>query len=473
MSDEPPKRTPSKALLLLCGCSFLVGCHGTDPSGGISELDAALSESVDTVVEISWESGLPGDSWVEFGLDDGRVRSTPVVLDESGVHRARLLGLPAYSTVYYEVFTDQGDALVSERGEIMTGGIPAGFPDLEVLVHAPEAVSSEPYMLVGLLGDESYIAALDRSGEVLWCLQVPLGEHRMLPMSVAREPGGAGLQVGNFFMDFITLITADEPPSSELVTFDLSGDKQGKLDLGVAHHEVVQMPDGSVATLGIDVRDWYDPDREEIVSVMGDTVVLVEPDGSRSVLFDTWDWRDPEVHGRFYQVSEDHGDWTHGNGLVYVPETDTILLSLALVDTILELDRQTGEVLREFGPRGYAAEPGSAFIYQHGPHWTEDGTLLMSSWVGQDSRVMAIEYEVDDDGEKLREVWSYGRNEGFTSIAGGQALRLENGNTLLNTGYRGLLVEVSPAGEPVWELSSSMGHVFVSLSFFDDFYLGI
>ena len=450
--------------------ALLSACVPGDPARGIRGLEAVLSPDVGLVVELFWDSQAVGDAWVEFGTSEDRSRSTPVTRDDGTHHTARLLGLPPLSTVYYEVFTDEGDGVVSKRGEIVTDGLPPGLPELSLEVHPGRDVSSEPYLLAAVLGVECFVLAVDRSGEVLWYRTITAEQHRKMPVKVAFDDFSSGLVVGNFFMDFLALVSQESPASSDALFLDMGGELVDQWDLGVAHHDLVQLPDGSMATLGVDVRDWYDPERDEQVTVMGDILVLVEPDGERTELFNTWDWSEPWVHDRFYQMSEEYADWTHGNGLSYDSASDCFLLSLGLLDTILEISRSTGEVLREFGPDGYAVQDGRSFVYQHGPHWTEQGTLLMSSWVGSESRVMAIEYEVDDEAGVLEQVWSYGENEGFTSMAGGQALRMDNGNTLINTGYLGLLVEVSPEGQPVWELASSMGHVFTSVSFFEDFY---
>ena len=455
---------------MLSAAALLIACGPGDSARGISDLEAVLSPDVGLVVELSWDSPSSGDAWVEFGTTEDRSRSTPVTRDDSTHHTALLLGLPPLTTVYYEVFTDEGDGVVSKQGEIVTDGLPPGLPELTPKLHTEHGVSAEPYLLAAVLGAESFVLVLDRSGEVLWYRAVAAANHRKQPVKVAFDEFSSGLVVGNFFMDFLSLATEDSPASSDGLFFDMGGELVDMWDLGVAHHDLVQLPDGSMATLGVDVRDWYDPDRDEQVAVMGDVLLLVEPDGERTELFNVWDWSEPWVHDRFYQMSEEYADWTHGNGLSYDPASDCFLLSLGLVDTILEISRTTGEVLREFGPEGYAVQDGMGFVYQHGPHWTEQGTLLMSSGVGSESRVMAIEYEVDDDAGVLEQVWSYGEDEGFNSIAGGQALRMDNGNTLINTGYLGLLIEVSPEGQPVWELTSSMGHVFTSVSFFEDFY---
>ncbi len=458
------------SLPLACLLVGLGACHPGGAFDGISDLEAELSTSVSEVVELSWETDAPGVSWVEFGLDEQRLRSTPIIDVPSGQHSARLLGLPPLATVYFEVFTDTGEALHSEQGQLETGGLPPGMPDLDVLIHDEAAVSGEPFMMMTLIGAESFVVIVDRLGQVLWCRPMPHELERMVPTDVAWNRMGTGIVVGRFFMDLLTLASEASPSPSEAMFLDMSGGEIEVLDLGVAHHELVQLPDGRVATIGTDVRSWEDPKLGEEVQVMGDTVVLVSPGGEREEIFSTWDWAEPEVHERFYQISDEHGDWTHGNGLVYDEPTDTFLLSLGLVDTVLEISASTGEVLREFGPRGWAVEEGQAFCFQHDPHWTEDGTLLMASWVGMESRVMGVEYEVNEDKQALHQIWSYGEDEGFSSIAGGQAIRMSNGNTVINTGYRGLLVEVTPNGEPVWELATSMGHVASSVVFFDDFY---
>ncbi len=448
------------AAILLCGCS----------PDGIQDLEASLSTEVSTVVELSWRTEDPGYAWVEFGLDEQRQRSTPIVEGTDGQHSAQLLGLPALSTVYYEVITETDRTVHRQQGELATGGHPAGLPDLIATTHDEAALSPEPYLLMGLVGAESFVVMVDRSGEVLWCLPAPQAEDGVVPTTAAWDPQGPGLLVGEFLVDSLALVSEPEPTHSQAVYLDLGGTERDRTDLGVAHHDLVQLPDGTLATIGADVRDWVDPEQDDQIRVLGDAIVLIPPQGEAEVIFSTWDWAEPEAHARFYEIGPSYGDWTHGNGLAYHADRDSFLLSLGMLDTVLEVSRSTGEVLREFGPGGWAVQDGLAFTFQHDPHWTEEGTLLMSSLVGHDSRVMAVEYQPDEEVEALSYVWSYGANEEYTSVAGGEAIRTANGNTLLNTGYHGLLVEVTPEREPVWELSSSMGHVMVSVSPFEDFY---
>jgi len=457
---------PSSAAVSRWGLTaavFACACQPNDSKHGIFELEAALAPAVNTVVELEWSSYQPGRSWVEYSVDGGPLYSTDTSLDASTFHHMALVGLPAFAEVDYEVFTEGTDHLDAESGWIETAGVPAGIPDLVVTVHQASAMSSEPYLLAAVAGTESFLLAIDRAGQVLWYRELSntWPDHMVMSSDVVR--GGP---------DLLLSLTSRLPETNpgKLITLDLLGQVVDELDIGWAHHDMVQLPDGGVAVLQHDLRSWFDPEQGLEVEVIGDAIVEFAPDGSSRQVYSTWDWREPEVHERFYKPGALEGDWTHANGLHFDEDSGTYMMSLGYVNTVLQVSAASGELVREFGGEGYRVVQGEPFVFQHDPNWTEDGTLLMSSSIGESHRVMAIEYALDDLDESLSERWSFGKDEAFESMAGGQAFRLDNGNTLLNTGYRGLLVEVSPEGEPVWELSSQMGGVFISVVFFEDFY---
>ena len=57
------------------------------------------------------------------------------------------------------------------------------------------------------------------------------------------------------------------------------------------------------------------------------------------------------------------------------------------------------------------------------------------------------------------EIWSNASDQaGLTML--GQAHRLESGNVLVNYGGKGIIREITPEGEVVWELSSPLGTWF-------------
>jgi hypothetical protein len=441
----------------------LWACHPGGSGDGISQLEAHLSSEVNTVVELSWVSEEEGASWVEFGLDEQRRDSTAVEAESSTDHVASLYGLPAFSTVYYEVFTEAEGGLQSEQGQVMTGGLPAGLPDLTTQLLEADAVSPERFMLAVVLGIEGYLVVVDRAGEVVWYQRLDDDWHEYLVMCLDFSNEGRGLVYGAFSRD-----PHHNPSFAAFTGWD--GVDRELRDLGNAHHDLAEHHDGAIATIRPKFRTWTDPASGDEVEVSGDSLVRIAPDGTTRELFNAFDWAEISVNDNFYHEGMETGDWTHANALRFYPDNESYLLSLGNLDTVLEISASTGEVLREFGPGGYAVVDGAPFVFQHDPHWTEDGTLLMSSSVGESDRLMAIEYAVDDETGTLEEIWSYGKDEDYSSVASGQAIRMANGNTLLNTGYNGLLVEVNPQGEPVWELAASVGGIFLSATFFDDFY---
>jgi len=431
----------------------------------LRDVEATLAPELNTVVQLSWTSDQPGRSWAEYRVDGGALAQASSVSAYGQEHRVDLMGLRSFAEVDFEVFTEGSDFISSEQGAIVTGGIPSGIPEVEVSQLQPELVSPDRFLLVAMVGLEDWVLVLDRAGEVVWYLGMHEDWSDRRLMNACFTVDGQGLLYG---VNGFHAGTAE----GRAVWVDPLAVVLDSITIGVAHHGVEELPDGSIAVLQGDTRAWYDPDRGQEVQVTGDALTVYAPDGGSETLFSTWDWREPEVHDRFYDAVDGVGDWTHGNGVSYDPGSESYLLSLGFVDTVLQVSAERGEPMREFGPLGYPVEQGQPFEFQHGPHWTDDGGLLMSSTIPGSHGVMAIEYEVDDDRQQLSERWSYGADQGFDSSAGGQAIRLSNGNTLLNTGYSGLLIEVTPGGEPVWEMSAALGAVFASVVFFDAFPVG-
>ena len=63
-------------------------------------------------------------------------------------------------------------------------------------------------------------------------------------------------------------------------------------------------------------------------------------------------------------------------------------------------------------------------------------------------------------------MWSDTEEQGGVSRLG-QARRLKNGNTLITYGGGGVVREVTPEGEPVWELSTPLGTWLGNVSWVD------
>jgi len=451
------------ALLLFTGCT---------PGG--YEVQVVVKEQVATVVELSWATDEPGYSWVEFGLDDEEARTTPSYVEPSLDHLHTLLGLPPYQEIWYRAVTELGDEVVTVEGRVTTGGLPAELPELTVTVHQPELMAPERYVLGTMLGEgqgNSGVYALDRDGNWLWYHQDPPGS---IVVEITVAEGG-----------FVYNRFGHDPSVDESVLRRVSfdGANEEQLDTPLGHHSFTEFPDGSLAWIAIDPRDWWSDEEQADVPVVGDAVVLRTPEGEQRTLFSTWDWVEPERTSLWDEAFYPQGaDWTHGNGLHYDPERALLVLSLRNINTVLELamDEARSEAwpLRQYGIEGdaqfveddqlFEASREEAFHLQHDPTFTSDGTLLLTTIL--EARTQVAEYTVEEDGQKLRLIRTHGAEEELFASAMGMARELPNGNWLVSFGTSGLVQEVTPDGQVAWELRASAGCSLGDVQLFDGFY---
>jgi len=273
----------------------------------------------------------------------------------------------------------------------------------------------------------------------------------------------------------------DPDELNAIVQVSLTGELIDTRHAPLHHHAFAQLGDDRYAYVAADMRDHVGAKGGDPEPVVGDAIVIVEPDGSTTEVFNTWDDWDAEVCVAGYATPfyGDVPDWTHANGLYWYPESDTYLLSAGYAEAVLEIDASTGHVTRSFGvEQEIGIEAGSpGFFFQHSAHWTGEDTMMMTTRYAEDpnhpedSMIIALEYQVVDGA--LREIWSYGKDQHIDSIAEGQALRMANGNTLLNWGFTGICREVTPSGELAWEVEAGFGAALVRMrplaSFYDSY----
>jgi len=189
-------------------------------------------------------------------------------------------------------------------------------------------------------------------------------------------------------------------------------------------------------------------------------------------------------------------DWLHTNGIDYHPGLDLIALSTPELNEIWVIDHSTttdqalwdkggrwkhgGGLLYRWGnPRNYGmgSDEDQRLFYQHDPEWILDGPedelrlMIFNNGGGRPdgdySSVIELSLPFDSKRGFLREddqpfgpaepAWSYSApGEFFSSFISG-AHRLPNGNTLICSGAPGRLIEVTQAGEIVWEYLNALG----------------
>ncbi len=448
----------STAALVLLG----IGCTGLEAVEGDFTIDVQVDDAMVTLVEVNWTTDEPGYSWVEYGTTQAMELSTDVSSEATTDHSFLLYGVPALSDIYVTAYTEIDGEVLTSFAEISTPNVPSNLPDPTVTVFDEDRADSSLYIVGSILGENNLLFAINREGEWLWYTE-PDDTLCTFDTQISRD--GHGLVYNLFAMDnslhhgYLNHIGIDGQVTDEFITVG-------------AHHAFAQLPDGNTAVIVADVRDWQNPGTGEVETVVGDAIQEIDAEGNLQTIFSTWDWSDPWVH-EDWDVEYYPGmkDWTHGNSLAYYEDRDTYLISLANIDTVLEVNRTTGDVVRSFGPRmEYDYLPGTPPAdFQHDAQLTPQGTLIMTSRIEHD-HTLGIEYSIDESTKTLEEVWSYGDDANLLAITQGQITILPNGNTLVNFGTAGVIREVTPEGDVVWELQADAGSWFGYVELFNDFY---
>ncbi len=417
----------------------LLGAVGCAPTPArVSNVGAEIDGGVGTLIRVHWSQDLDADSWTEFDLGDGEWLQSPVTARTAGDHEELILGAPGDTEVYYRVVTDlEGEVFASDQQSIRTDPLPEDLLEPVLAAFQENATSPEGYVLgsVDVDGGFSYsgpfwLFIADRLGRIVWYHDL---EYRMSMFPrVARDGSHLVFDQRSFF--------------------DFTGESSviHKITLDKRYDEEIPAPG-----LG---WCWDETDDGLLLydqSVGVDTITLQElaPDGSSRTVWDCNAWQSP------FGLDSDH---CYTNTVNWVPETDSVLWSTYWGDYVLEVERQSGRVLWYAGDiaDGWTIQPESAaFDLQHYPNYSPVGTLLVSTHVpGEDGQQRAREFSLDEDRQVLTEIWSYGEGvEGYAKYSG-EAVRLANGNTLINYGTGGEIREVTPEKETVWSLQFGEDH---------------
>ena len=143
------------------------------------------------------------------------------------------------------------------------------------------------------------------------------------------------------------------------------------------------------------------------------------------------------------------------------PTDDTVIMSFPDENTVAQINRQTGALVATYGDRtgSYAFSPATwSFEFQHFPNITPAGTLLVSSHLpafpegstaGANHHAFT-EFTIDRAGQRLVEKWTY--TGAYWPLSRGMAVRLDNGNTLVNYGAGGVIQEITADKRVVFQV---------------------
>ncbi len=403
------------------------------------------SATSETTAAITWVAGSDPEQSLEL---------TEASMD----HEVTLVGLPAESEIVYSVVQSDGSGC---EGSFQTEVLPDGLPSLVVNRYDAELASSEPYLLGAAMAIDDRNAAflLDRQGGWRW--------YSMDPPEY--QGAQASMELGSNRVLYTRFDAKHAQDLSSIQVRGLDGTVYDERVTTGAHHFFRQLEDGSIGYLATDIRGWRDPETGEDLQVVGDALTVLSPDGELKTIFSVWDHLEVEKGSEwdrgFFAGAQ---DWTHGNALDYDATSDTWLISLGGIDSLLLVSGE-GALLDTINEDTYTFVGADPIVFQHDAHWTADGTILLLSH--NESATAAVEWERDEEARTMTAVWSY--QDGTRASGLGQARELENGNVMVNFGGFGTIREVTRDGQIAWEAQAREGYFFGNGEMVTDLYAGL
>ena len=424
---------------LLVGCSDkgdVTTDSGSGDTGPVSSLTAVPHDGMGSLLRVTWEQDFAASSWLEFSVDEGVWLTSPAVDRAVGSAEELAIGTPFGTEVSVRVAWAEG---VSETITATTDALPGGAPVASLVEGDPDGWDADsPWVLVCMYdaGSASITGAwafiVDRQGRTVWAQEASTARVNM-----HTQLGASGDSILIDQNSFWTVF--DLGSSARVHRINIEGEVTQTWDTPGLHHPFTELPDGTLAWGAI---SGYFTD---------ESLKTLSPDGTERTLWSCREFLDAEANGGGEE------DYCGSNTLSYRATTETFLYSFFSLETIMEVDAQTGELVRYFGHTGEAAwqfdPPESAFWWQHGGHYTESGTLLVST-KGTDAakETLLREYAFDDDNQTLVEVLSFGEGEGVYGETMGEADYTIGGNLLHNYGSASRLREITPEGVVVWDV---------------------
>jgi hypothetical protein len=416
----------------------------TDTDTDVSDVTVEVSPRVSTVLIVKWrQNAQTGSVRLKFTFENGEYLESPKKPGKIGEHREVVLGVPSETEVtFYVVNENGGEEVDSQAYTGTTGSLPGEMPRPTLLTYEPSLAGSDRWNLGSVENTKSassyyssayWIYILDRQARIVWYFKDPFDSRILFPLV---SPDGT----------HITYDTSDytgegQVSSIHRATLDLEYEEEIEMDdMNWCYAETL---DGKIIynTVGNESRGWGG-------WYMPLTLYERQPDGTVRQIWESGTWADS------LGISEE----CYSNTINWDPVRDTVLLSMPYLNTVLEIERDSGNLRSQWGdaPGSWDFDPiGAGLEFNHYPTITKDGTLLVSSHIPGgdqpgDHRIM--EFEIDEENLVLRELWTYGEGIDDWPMYSGEASRMDNGNTLINYGTGGSIREVTPGKETAWHV---------------------
>ncbi|MBA2320261.1 MAG: aryl-sulfate sulfotransferase [Deltaproteobacteria bacterium] len=469
------------ALLGLLACQRDPDDTGTTPLPDAIALTAtAIPGAAANTLTVAWTPPDPGESWVEYGLDDAFDRRTPSLTGPTV--QTRVLGLKSNRAYQWRAVTvlADGTRLESPAGDYLVPPPPQGLPELLYGEVGPTSALAGRYLLVQVGGvDQSWAVILDDEGDYVWTVGLPVG-----------------IQINHFVPDedgtSVWIAQMDRYQLQDLgriYRYDLGGAVLSDTRLPNEHHVAIPKAGTDDVLWIAHVTREQEVEPGVVWNVVSDEIRLAEEGSGEdyevlyNFLDDGEDWFVPCSH---VSATEEllgvpgYHEWTHTNSLVDAPDEGALYIAPRLHDALIQLDRETGEPRWQLGgvhsDFTVAADPrlpaDSTSLWSHG-HLNEvwaDGFVLFDNNLHFAGGSRALEFAMDQDAKTAELVWSYTDPQGGVVPLLGDVRRLPNGHRLVTWTTWGRMTEHDPDGTVIWTAEAPVGLLIGRPTVLDDLY---
>jgi len=380
--------------------------------------------------------------------------ATPYYTVSGDSGRIVTLGLADTTTYAHWVqVTGPGGTVTSAPMDFMTAEIP---DTLKAAQFTTTGTSTGGYTITGL-GGTGYAVAFDGTGRIRWYQHIPnfVGRH-----VVQLE--------NNNYAAFVGTTTGSAQEYGEYVEFTPGGEMIGShlapSPLYTDSHELLVTVSGGVITHShlfsyyhktIDMSAYGGPTDAQMA---GHQILRIRADGLLEYTWDAWryftidDWIEEPLSLQTGAVA----DYDHPNSL-HIDHDGHYIASWRHLAEVTKINSQTGDVIWRLGGRNnqfaFVNDTFDGFNGQHSAVMLDNGNLLLyDNGLRHDPpESRAVEYELDTTAMTATQVWEYRHDPAVYTPFVGSVQRLTNGNTVVGFAGEGLVTEVGPAGNVVWE----------------------
>lgn len=464
--------------LLVLGCRQAPPAEKSGDDTAIEESPGALaitlsvSERVPTVASATWSTTDAQVAWVEYQLEGGPLLSTPPTAAGTA-HDIVLLGLKAGRSYTVEACSEDASGRVTRSAPttLTLPPPPAALARFQISQHDSARAAPGGFVLTTLMQQNAgYVVIIDRDGDYVWYYAV---EDALISPGAKLNPRNQSILYSQY-----DIMQRSDVGGVRRVSLDGRETVLTRTPLG--HHDFTQLPDGTIAWLGMDLRDVV-IDGEDLY-VGGDTI-LEAPEGSGDDAVPTtvFAFYDDYVAEPWIQCSHFWGevfetgayDWTHANSLMYDSAADSYWMMSKNLNSLHEISRQTGAQVRQIGGlySDYAvAHRDDAWIHGHMAHRWEGGFMVFDNGYHRDpdhSRV--VEYAIDEGTQTYAATFSYDDPDGRFIPLLGDAQKLDT-SYMTSWSAAGMLIELAPNGDTVWRAETEVGTALGRATYIADLY---